>query len=452
MSRFFNDYNQYLGSQRCCNLKTQGNPGPQGPTGPAMIGPRGNTGPEGASFTGPTGRGCRGPTGEPGPAGGPTGQAGPTGGSPWSPSYYQGVTGYTGTGYTGDVMVFGALYVKGGIDPTYLALEPQPSGPAGFTNPLWVDNSGNLRSDKILLQSGNAGINCSLSPYGMTGSGPINLNADSISLNTTGNNIGINSGTSVNIIATDGVYLTASNDPMTLTSASLMTITGNDGLTMTANNNPMTLSCVGAAISMTASDDIGLTTALDAISLTAGLNINLNALNVNSYNYSMPICFETYATDVINYGSGQALTNVFTTNVNFPPEFFVETPSVGYTSTKWRIGFTLQTWNAGGQNNLVDKALAFYIDFQDQATNFYTPTIFTVATPYCKHNNNSTWTAGGTNSEFQSHTWTDYIDFTGLVGTSVSNLPLKLYLYMGSDNPLNFTFKLLCSFTRTNVV
>ena len=40
-------------------------------------------------------------------------------------------------------MVFGKLYVQGGIDPTYLALEPQPSGPTGFTNPLWVDNIDN---------------------------------------------------------------------------------------------------------------------------------------------------------------------------------------------------------------------------------------------------------------------------------------------------------------------
>ena len=211
MSRFFNDYNQYLGSQRCCNLRTQGNPGPQGPPGPSIIGPRGNTGPSGASFTGPTGRGCRGPTGEPGPAGGPSGPTGqtgsagftgftgptgpvnlepgptgptghtgtiitytgstgptgpvnlepgptgptghtgtiitytgstghtghtgptgptgtigttgPTGGSPWSPSYYQGIsTGYTGTGYTGDVLIFGDLLVTGAIDPTSLTL------------------------------------------------------------------------------------------------------------------------------------------------------------------------------------------------------------------------------------------------------------------------------------------------------------------------------------------
>ncbi len=101
MSRFFNDYNQYLGSQRCCNLKTQGNPGPQGPTGPAMIGPRGNTGPEGASFTGPTGRGCRGPTGEPGPAGGPTG---PTGTGYWDPSG-------SSILYNGNVYVNGILQV-----------------------------------------------------------------------------------------------------------------------------------------------------------------------------------------------------------------------------------------------------------------------------------------------------------------------------------------------------
>ena len=96
MSRFFNDYNQYLGSQRCCNLRTQGNPGPEGPTGPAIIGPRGNTGPAGESVTGPTGRGCRGPTGEPGPAGGPTGSQGYTG-----PTGPQGVgsIGPTGAGY-----------------------------------------------------------------------------------------------------------------------------------------------------------------------------------------------------------------------------------------------------------------------------------------------------------------------------------------------------------------
>jgi hypothetical protein len=76
MSNYYGTYNQYLGAQRCCTLKSQGPIGPVGPVGPASIGPMGNTGPSGASYTGPTGRGCKGPTG---PSGGPTGVTGPTG-------------------------------------------------------------------------------------------------------------------------------------------------------------------------------------------------------------------------------------------------------------------------------------------------------------------------------------------------------------------------------------
>ena len=168
MSNYYGNYSQYLGAQRCCNLKAQGPQGLQGPTGPGTLGPRGFTGPPGESFTGPTGKGCRGPTGEPGnPSGltgytgavGPTGEVGtgPTGPSQWINTSYTGPTGggYTGIGYTGDVMVFGKLYVQGGIDPTYLALTPQTSGPAGFPNPLWIDsNNGNaLRSEQILISN-----------------------------------------------------------------------------------------------------------------------------------------------------------------------------------------------------------------------------------------------------------------------------------------------------------
>ena len=67
MSRYYGTYNQYLGAQRCCDLRGQGPIGPEGPAGRSQIGPRGHTGPNVESFTGPTGRGCRGPTGEPGP-------------------------------------------------------------------------------------------------------------------------------------------------------------------------------------------------------------------------------------------------------------------------------------------------------------------------------------------------------------------------------------------------
>lgn len=53
MSKYYGDYSQYLGANRCCDLKTQGATGPAGPTGPAAIGPVGNTGPTG--YTGVTG-------------------------------------------------------------------------------------------------------------------------------------------------------------------------------------------------------------------------------------------------------------------------------------------------------------------------------------------------------------------------------------------------------------
>lgn len=62
MSRYYANYPQYLGAQKCCDLRTQGPVGPAGPTGPASIGERGWTGATGyTGFTGP--RGCRGETG-----------------------------------------------------------------------------------------------------------------------------------------------------------------------------------------------------------------------------------------------------------------------------------------------------------------------------------------------------------------------------------------------------
>jgi len=67
MSGYYRDTIQYLGRQRCCDIRTQGPVGPAGPTGQSAIGPAGDTGnigPVGPS--GPTGRNCIGPTGPPG--------------------------------------------------------------------------------------------------------------------------------------------------------------------------------------------------------------------------------------------------------------------------------------------------------------------------------------------------------------------------------------------------
>jgi hypothetical protein len=45
------NYTQYLGANKCCNLKSQGPIGPIGPTGPAAVGPIGPTGPGGINTT-----------------------------------------------------------------------------------------------------------------------------------------------------------------------------------------------------------------------------------------------------------------------------------------------------------------------------------------------------------------------------------------------------------------
>jgi hypothetical protein len=155
-------FNQYLGARKCCDLKVQGPQGYQGATGPSAVGSMGYqgatgvTGPQGA-----TGRGCR----------GDTGAQGATGVSQWTSMNGVGGStgGYTGIGITGqDVLIYGNLLVTGGIDPTYLALTPQPNGPQGFINPLWVDISSNLRSQNIYLDNpagiGNTGAYIDINP------------------------------------------------------------------------------------------------------------------------------------------------------------------------------------------------------------------------------------------------------------------------------------------------
>ena len=127
MSKYYGNYSQYLGSQRCCNLKSQGPQGPQGPAGPASIGPVGDTGPSGISFTGPTGRGCKGATGDMGSVGpaGPAGDTGDTG--------PKGDTGDTGAkGDTGDI---GPKGDTGDIGPTGDTGDIGPKGDTGDRGP-----------------------------------------------------------------------------------------------------------------------------------------------------------------------------------------------------------------------------------------------------------------------------------------------------------------------------
>jgi collagen type VII alpha len=155
MSSYYGTYSQYLGSQRCCNLKTQGSQGPPGPTGPASIGPIGYTGATGVQ--GPTGF-----TGSPGTLGftGVTGYTGRTGDT--------GQTGRTGpTGPTGAQGIPGTATLTGATGATGFSYW-SPTGPTGiyYMGPVYIPNgkleidqgtTGGLSNPMLILEN-NSGI------------------------------------------------------------------------------------------------------------------------------------------------------------------------------------------------------------------------------------------------------------------------------------------------------
>lgn len=123
MSINYGSYSQYLGSQRCCNIRTPGSQGPAGPTGASAVGPQGPTGSAGPAG-GPTGPGgSSGPTGPAGSSGptGPTGSSGPTGilGPTGPPGVINGswtvATGTNDYSFTVDTNATYLMWVRGNI-------------------------------------------------------------------------------------------------------------------------------------------------------------------------------------------------------------------------------------------------------------------------------------------------------------------------------------------------
>jgi hypothetical protein len=182
MSRYSSSYKEYLGSQRCCSIRTAGGQGPQGakgergPIGPyGAQGDLGYTGPQGAtgrSCMGPQGvTGAQGQIGHAGPAGGPQGVTGAQGAT--GPSFWVlgNTAGYTGIQYSNDVIIQGKLYVNGGIDPEFLALTPQSSAyqlPSGL-NGIWVETGGSLRTNKMYIDNPTIGTgNINIDPTNTT--------------------------------------------------------------------------------------------------------------------------------------------------------------------------------------------------------------------------------------------------------------------------------------------
>jgi hypothetical protein len=159
MSKNYNSYTEYLGSRRCCDLKS-GIPGPIGPRGvPGYTGYTGPTGEKGDPG-GPTGSiGPTGPTGEKGDPGGPTGSIGPTGPTGiqgvTGPTGIQGVTGPTGPtgiqGLIGPTGIQGATGIQGFTGPTGIQGPIGTGGAVGYWGSFYSDASQN----NIGLTSGN---------------------------------------------------------------------------------------------------------------------------------------------------------------------------------------------------------------------------------------------------------------------------------------------------------
>ena len=212
---YYSSYGSYLNTKLCCkdtgSGSGSGTTGPQGPQGPL-----GATGAVGA--TGHTGA---------------VGPVGATGASLWVPMFETILPGppggYTGIGVTGDVLIYGNLLVTGSIDPIYLALTPQASGPVGFTNPLWVDTGGFLRSENIKLE---------------------NATADAISL----------SATSIAKIGTTTLSIDADNTMNLVSNLGQIILQAETGIDLT-----------------TTTGDINLVSTADAITIQADLDINLNS-------------------------------------------------------------------------------------------------------------------------------------------------------------------------------
>jgi len=179
------------------------------------------------------------------------------------------------------------------------------------------------------------------------------------------------------------------------------------------------------------------------ISITPTANINLEANNINSYGFALPICFTRERTL-----GGQNVEVVYTTDFNIPSKFCCDSPPSGYTSNRWKIDFALNCYNC---STLGDKGLALFIVFQDQATTYYLPFNYNPDTPYAKWQNASTYSSPSYN-QFQNFNWTDLIDLSGLSGTGSGNVPLIMTLAFAADNSFSCNFHMTCSLTRTNLI
>lgn len=219
------------------------------------------------------------------------------------------------------------------------------------------------------------------------------------------------------------------------------TITGDTSLIANINDD-INLTSTTKSITLTGEDNLSL------ISSSLG-NINLDAPNMNSYGWAMPICLNHFSEDVWSYTlGGQVFEDVFSSNpiiIPLPTIFFAENPQSGYTTTRWQINFDMNCWNMTNTN---DKGFAIYLSFLDVNSNLYEPYLYNQLTPYCKWDNGATFS--GANNSFKTVNFCDWVSFGGLVGSFDSTL--RLQMNIAGDSPMNCNYRFKLGFTRIDRV
>jgi len=249
--------------------------------------------------------------------------------------------------------------------------------------------------------------------------------------------------------------VTISSDGTDLTTITPLSITFDDGTISSISVNSGNLTCLGNNLNLNANDNVSINATNDAITITADDNIsltsagegniNLDAPNINSYGWALPICLNVFETSSYSYtNGGQVFGDVYQIAFNLPNQFFSNVPQSGYTATRWQINFDLNQFNMTYNS---DKGYAIYFELWDSNSNVYSPFLYNQLTPFCRWNNPAGF-SNGTYSSFSSVNWCDYVDLGGMAGTFDGNL--TLHLFIAGDNPFTSDFKLKLGFTRIN--
>jgi hypothetical protein len=318
----------------------------------------------------------------------------------------------------------------GALGPT--AMQYGPTGYIGNINLLTINGitfPGSTPTINMVLGAGSTATDKTQTFTSSAGATyTLTVSNTSVVIDNGGSNLTMNN----NSIVTNGQDLTITGGNILNLNGTAVVASG-DYITLTANNDYMTLS---------ADDDITINSA------GAG-NINLNAPNINSYNWAMPISFQYLFGGNWSYTLGsQVFEDVFGPSpptIPLPTQFFADNPQSGYTSSRWELKFDMNCWNMGGTS--ADKGFAIYLSFLDVNANTYEPRIYKQLTPFCRWDNPAGFSIGP-NSDFKSINFADTIDLGGLVNSFDSNL--RLQMNIAGDSSMSCEFELKLGFTRTN--